>query len=58
MEKEVYLRKPENISDLKKIVEEAAERLTEEEVRRAIGSFSRRSTLCIANMGAHFEAEL
>ena len=51
------LEKSESISELKKIVEEAAERLTEE-VRCTIGSFSRSSTICIANMGANFEAEL
>ena len=58
MEKAVYLQKPRNIPALKRVVEEAAQRVTEEEVRRAVASFSRRARLCSANMGAHFEAEL
>lgn len=58
MEREVFLQRPNNIPDLKIIVDEAAQRLTEEEVRRAIASFLRRARLCATNMGGHFEAEL
>lgn len=57
MERKVFLQRPNNIPDLKRIVDEAAQRLTEE-VRRAIASFLRRARLCATNMGGHFEAEL
>jgi hypothetical protein len=58
MDRLIHLRKPNDIPVLKKIIDEAANQMSEEKVRRAVSNFHRRVHLCTQNNGAHFEAEM
>lgn len=58
METVVYQRKPETLEDLKKLISNTARRMSEEKVRRAAASFTRRVEICALKQGGHFEAEL
>ena len=58
MQQIVYEKKPVDLEDMKKIVNNAAHRITTETVRRAVDSIRRRATACLLARGGHFEARL
>jgi hypothetical protein len=58
MDSIVHQRKPSTIEDLKKLVSKTARKMSTENVRRAVASFSRRVQICAHKNGSHFEAEI
>ena len=58
MQSIVYSKDPQTIEELKQVVNEAASRITEEKIRKAVNNFYRRLQKCKENGGGHFEAEL
>ena len=58
MQQIVYEKNPYNLEDMKKIINNAARRISPETVRRAVDNIRRRATQCLLVQGDHFEARL
>lgn len=58
LEQDVIIRKPNNIQELRDVVEQAANNISTVDVRNAIGNFKKRVELCKKNQGGHFESEM
>ena len=58
IESVIYIQKPNSIPALKRMVNEAARAISEDEVRRAVANFNRRVRFCASHNGGYFEAEI
>ena len=58
MQQIVYEKNPSNLEDMKKIVNNAARRISQDTVRRAVDSIRHRASQCLLAKGAQFEARL
>jgi len=58
LQRTVYDKKPAIIEGLRRVVNNAARRISEETVRKATASFLRRVEKCALKEGGHFEDEI
>jgi hypothetical protein len=58
LEQEVVTKKPNDIQELRAVVEQAANNISTADVRNAVASFKKRVELCKKNLGGHIESEV